>query len=324
MKNLYIIGNGFDCHHGIYSSYKAYREWLKENNSELYEKLSDFYATEDDEWWWQFELNLGEINLTDYISLTSLENQPDLTSEEFRSRDYNAGSYQAENDIGGLVSDIKGTFKKWIESLSQANTDKKIELIHDDCFFINFNYTHTLQQLYGIPDSQILHIHGDIGEEELILGHNKTYEELHAMAEGIQPEPPEDLSEDELAEWYQDNGDDYITQTVRDTAVNNIFGIRKDVENIINNNHLHFSSMKDIEHIYIYGFSFSPVDIPYIDEILRYIDKNKVQWTISYFSKDDIDKIESYMNSKDIPSTLWQPLIRLEDIQVLKQLKIFK
>lgn len=324
MKNLYIIGNGFDCHHCICSSYSAYRTWLQENHQNLYEKMSEFYATEDDEWWWQFELNLGEIDLADYIALTAFENQPNFGSDEFRDRDYHAGSFQAENDIGGLVSDIKGTFKEWIRSLPKANGDRKIELMHDDCFFINFNYTSTLQQLYNIPDSQIVHIHGDVEADELVLGHNKTYDELHDMAEGIQPEPPDDLSEEELVEWYQDNGDDYITQTVRDAAVNNIFGIRKDVENIIRQHHNLFSSMKDVEHIYVFGFSFSPVDTPYIDEIFQYIDKTKVKWSISYYCRDDIEKIESYMQLKEITPTLWKPLIRLEDIQILKQLSLFK
>lgn len=60
MKNLYIIGNGFDCHHGINSSYSAYRQWLEENEPELYERLREFYYVDDDEWWWQFEVNLGE------------------------------------------------------------------------------------------------------------------------------------------------------------------------------------------------------------------------------------------------------------------------
>ena len=50
MKNLYIIGNGFDCHHGINSSYSAYRQWLEENEPELYERLREFYYVDDDEW----------------------------------------------------------------------------------------------------------------------------------------------------------------------------------------------------------------------------------------------------------------------------------
>lgn len=84
MKHLYIIGNGFDCHHGICSSYKAYRTWLQEHHPRLYERLSEFYATDNDEWWWEFELNLGEIDITDYIDNTASEARPDFASDEFR------------------------------------------------------------------------------------------------------------------------------------------------------------------------------------------------------------------------------------------------
>ena len=94
----------------------------------------------------------------------------------------------------------------------------------------------------------------------LVLGHNKTYVELTKAAEVVQPEPPADLSEEELAEWY--DGEDYITQTVRDAAVNEIYRIRKNVEQIIQDNRSIFSSMNKIEHIYIYGFSYSQVDEP--------------------------------------------------------------
>lgn len=38
-QHLYIIGNGFDIHHGIQSSYRAYREWLLENHPELLTRL---------------------------------------------------------------------------------------------------------------------------------------------------------------------------------------------------------------------------------------------------------------------------------------------
>ena len=167
MKNLYIIGNGFDCHHGINSSYSAYRQWLEENEPELYERLREFYYVDDDEWWWQFEVNLGEIELATYIQYTASENQPDLASDEFRDRDYYAGSYQAESEIGDLVNDIKDTFKAWINSLSRADGSKKIKLTRGDDHFINFNYTSTLQDLYGIPDSEILYIHGKASDEVL-------------------------------------------------------------------------------------------------------------------------------------------------------------
>lgn len=38
-KHLYIIGNGFDLHHGINSSYKNFQEWMHENNPDVIEKL---------------------------------------------------------------------------------------------------------------------------------------------------------------------------------------------------------------------------------------------------------------------------------------------
>ena len=57
MKNLFIIGNGFDIHHGINSRYSDYREWLKEYNFDLYDKLCRLYdsAEDDDDWWNSFE-----------------------------------------------------------------------------------------------------------------------------------------------------------------------------------------------------------------------------------------------------------------------------
>lgn len=320
MKNLYIIGNGFDCHHGLCSSFGAYRTWLQENNPELYNKMSDYYTIDDDEWWWQFELNLGKINLVDYISNTAYENQPKIGDlREYTSQD---GLIQAENDIGGMVDDLKKTFREWLRSQPRANSDLKIKLIPEDSFFINFNYTRTLQKLYNISDSQILHIHGDIEDYELVLGHNKTYAELNDLATASRPDPPVDLSIEEPEEWYG-QAEDYTTIQVRHTAIDNICRIRKDVESIIQYNHSLFSSMKDIEHIYVFGFSFSPIDLPYIDQIVQNIDTKKVKWCISYYNQDDKNRIELYMESKGISSILWKPLIKLKDLQIIRQLSLF-
>ena len=41
-SKLYIIGNGFDMHHGIKSGYSNYRKWLEENDSDLYERLREY------------------------------------------------------------------------------------------------------------------------------------------------------------------------------------------------------------------------------------------------------------------------------------------
>lgn len=48
-KHLYIIGNGFDLHHEINSSYKDFQEWMYENNPDVIEKADEIYGVCDDE-----------------------------------------------------------------------------------------------------------------------------------------------------------------------------------------------------------------------------------------------------------------------------------
>ena len=45
VKSLYILGNGFDIHHGINSKYSDYHEWLEKNDNGTYEKLCAIYDT---------------------------------------------------------------------------------------------------------------------------------------------------------------------------------------------------------------------------------------------------------------------------------------
>ena len=41
IRNLYIIGNGFDIHHCIPSRYADYLNWLKNNKKTTYNKIVD-------------------------------------------------------------------------------------------------------------------------------------------------------------------------------------------------------------------------------------------------------------------------------------------
>ena len=231
MKQLYIIGNGFDIHHGLPSRYSNYLDWLKENNLDLIERLRNYYDVDDKKWWNQFEIELGYPNMTEYIDETAFENQPDFGSDDFRDRDYHTGQFIAEDEIGSLVVDIKETFSDWVESLQVPLSDKKITLNKNEAFFINFNYTDTLQKLYNVKPADILFIHGNASsDKELVLGHNRSYEELDNEFAPELPEPPDDLDGEDLAEWYEvygDSGEDYIHQSVRGEVISQIHRLRK-------------------------------------------------------------------------------------------------
>ena len=67
-KHLYIIGNGFDLHHGINSSYKNFQEWMHENNPDVIEKVDEIYGFCDEEWWSDFENQLASLDAIRYSS----------------------------------------------------------------------------------------------------------------------------------------------------------------------------------------------------------------------------------------------------------------
>ena len=301
MKQLFIIGNGFDIHHNIPSKYANYREWLEDNDSELIENLRNFYDVDDKEWWNQFELELGHPDMSEYIDNIAFENEPDYGSDDFRDRDYHAGEFQAESDIGKLVADIKNTFTDWVGSLPAPNSGKKINLDKDDAFFISFNYTDTLQTLYNVKPKNIFFIHGNVGfGTELILGHNRPYDEIDADLTPEIPTPPDDLSDEELAEWYDemaDAGEDYIHQSVRGEV------------------------LKDVETIHIYGLSFSPVDVPYLDEIVSEVNTPTTKWEVSFYSDEDKDKAESYFYQKGIKDEMVS-YVKLNDMLLVKQAEL--
>ncbi len=55
---LYIIGNGFDLHHKIQSSYTDYRTWLESNDPETLADINEIFGMPELPWWRNFEESL--------------------------------------------------------------------------------------------------------------------------------------------------------------------------------------------------------------------------------------------------------------------------
>ena len=58
-KNLYIIGNGFDIHHRIISSYRDFCDWMYENNPDVVDQVNEIYGECTEDWWSDFENQLA-------------------------------------------------------------------------------------------------------------------------------------------------------------------------------------------------------------------------------------------------------------------------
>ena len=207
IKRLYILGNGFDIHHGINSKYSDYHEWLKNNDNSTYEKLCAIYDTCAYEWWNNFEQSLAKVSF-DYISKTSSENAPIYGCDEFRDTDNHRAAFQVELDMNHLLDTVKLSLEKWVNDLNKSNKGKLRLEDKENSFFITFNYTRTLEDVYNISKNQICHIHGCIGEDDLIVGHNKTSDEIYKVLKGREKLPPKGLPDAELEEWIDCFTDD--------------------------------------------------------------------------------------------------------------------
>jgi len=126
--------------------------------------------------------------------------------------------------------------------------------------FLSFNYTRTLERIYGINHGDICYIHGVAENKEdsnnftashIIFGHGREF-------------PVPDVA-DIVATAYNIN--------------------RKPVRQCIENNRRFFNKLENVDNIYSYGFSFSNVDMPYISEVCRSIrDATNAVWHFNNYN----------------------------------------
>lgn len=280
VNHLYIIGNGFDKHHDIPSGYLDYRNWLEKNEClDIIETIDNTFGYTDDDWWRHFEENLASAETLRIATEEAFQNYPNFGSDDFRDRDWYVAELSVERKMEKAYNDIMESFHKWVMQLPNGNVDKKIRIHKDDAIFMSFNYTNTLEYLYGIPPERILYIHGKAGsDEELILGHGLTSAEIEKrMGERI------------------DEGD-YVNQRAKDAAVSCVSDHKKDVKNIIEKNNKWFSSLSSIKDIHIYGHSLGDVDLPYYRKIFKCVNnRNNLHLEISDYENKNTDVICQFM-----------------------------
>lgn len=84
-----------------------------------------------------------------------------------------------------IAKSLPEIFARWISTIDVKNAEVKKDfenlLIEDENnFFITFNYTKTLEEIYGINENYICHIHGYIDEDSNILvGHGEKYKDYY-------------------------------------------------------------------------------------------------------------------------------------------------
>lgn len=293
-NKLYIIGNGFDLHHGLDTRYHGFAKYIRANDSELYYALESYfnYGYGEKDLWSNFEENLANLNIDEILD-DNINYLPDISSEDFRGRDLHAFPDVMENFLDKLTSGLVACFTEFIKTVDIPNSSKErmLELDKDSIFF-TFNYTYTLEDLYQIDPKKILHIHNGAESkyENIILGHGIDPSNFEEPI----PTPPEDLSPEELERWNDEqNGNwDYSYDTGKESIMRYFAASYKATDAIIRENASFFESLSNIDHVLIFGHSLSDVDLPYVKKIILSV-RPYTKWTVSYF--DEVEK-ESHLN----------------------------
>ena len=308
MPNLFIIGNGFDLAHKMKTRFNDFRDYLYFNYPEemddiLYvpepgtgqhgEDLLDeaevagFIAyllntvAPDDKSshlrhdWSQIEELLGELDLKECFDCVEPQYDKEGDRNYFWEKEV-ADSICA--NMGLAITQITDLLSEWIRGVEIAKSPiKQFQEIIDPKkdLFLTFNYTLTLEKTYGCAKANVCHIHGTVTDdfyqdEKLILGHCGSVNYL------CDKNVPYEM-EDGLQEIYEE--------------------LRK---NTTEQMHLHadfFDKIKNtnIEKIYSFGFSFSTVDLPYLQRVCTLIDTKQISWGLNTY--DNASQRLVYINT---------------------------
>jgi len=274
-QKLYVIGNGFDLYHGISSRYSDFGKFLKAKDPETYSFVERYFDIDSD-FWFEFEERLAYFDtdtLIDDASMFLVGYGADDWSDSYH-HDY---QYEINKAVEAISKNMRDHFSDWIRQLKipDANNIKEEPLnIDKTATFLNFNYTPTLQKIYGVPESNILYIHGSSSDptDRLVLGHGWEPEDLKTEIYDLENEDVRVIE-----------GQEYINDFFRETF--------KPTDQILKKYKMFFSGLGAVDEILVMGHSLSEVDHAYFYEIIKNVNPSKSAWKISYYkNKDTIEK----------------------------------
>lgn len=297
-KNLYILGNGFDQHHDIPCGFPRFMTWVKENDAKFFMKLSKVYSNAwNSEWWMDFENNLALLNAILYASRLGNLYDPEFNTEGSIEEKTEVASLKAVEEFSAIKDSLKVDFQKWLlDAYEKCNADKMLRLQSEENIFLSFNYTKTLEEKYGIDSKHVFHIHGVIdNKDSMIVGHGKGLLELDDIIARQTPR----VSGEILNKKYNLKTKLHIIppahiEQAAEITKEEILSLKKDVEGCIEKNKRVFDDILDVKRIIVYGFSFSPIDMPYLEKIIRRTDP-QTHWIISWYSQEDQRRVMDFV-----------------------------
>tara|TARA_R110002167_G_scaffold221368_2_gene426096 strand:- start:1140 stop:2051 length:912 start_codon:yes stop_codon:yes gene_type:complete len=283
-KKLYVIGNGFDLHHKIDSSYSSFKEYVNAHDNELYTSIDNYLPT--DEWWSDLEESFAHVDI-DHIAENALDFLQSYNSEDWSDSYHHDYQFEVSKVINLLSTKLVERFCEWIYKL-EIPTQEELPvdplILDKDATYFSFNYTETLIKIYGINYDQVLFIHGKVEDEwsDIVLGHAWEPKEIPSLNSYVEV----------------DNIDTRIMEgnEILDSYFGSTF---KPINNLIQSNSEYFSSLGTVDEIYVLGHSLSEVDIEYFAKIAQSVNTSAT-WIVSYFGEKELEHHKSAISNLGI------------------------
>ncbi len=285
---LYIIGNGFDLHHQIPSGYADFGRFVSGVDPSLHRLFEKYFSFDGN--WADFENTLAHLDvdlILDEASTYLVPYSADDWSDAFH-HDY---QYEIDRIVSSLSKELKKRFTEWICQLTIPTASScQVPLLDLPLHarYLTFNYTNTLQKLYGVSPDRVTYIHNYAAgpDSDLVLGHGvnpKTIASLNASA---------DL-EDQDTRVTQANEciDEYFSRTYKPT------------DRVISAHQDFFDSLSAVKRIYVLGHSLSEVDWPYFALIAEKTKASDPHWIASYYDETKVQLMKEAFSEFGLPAT---------------------
>lgn len=292
-RKLLIIGNGFDRAHSLPTSYEHFKKYMSDciREYEGLDKREECIRLK----------NIPKSTIPNIHTINGIiadyEQERKIVYwliDDVAKRKHNIKWNEFENYLGQLrmdkvikkwgedrlyvqclkdsIYDISGFFFEWINTIDLNVAKRKepyMSLINGKRdIALSFNYTETLEYVYGMDTSNICYIHGQ-RETDAALQQEKSMR-------------PFGKNNSELVVGF---GSKYVRNSKEAEKKSLLMGLYKDTESIL----YHYKDFFDrivhdeIKEIYTWGFSFSDVDMPYIKKICDVLRQEERDGEMTWF-----------------------------------------
>lgn len=302
---LVIIGNGFDMWQNLDTSYHDFRKYYLSHRNEILKRLRiknklvkkiygescNFTDVEliygdpfdicdlDYDFWNSFEISLDKLN-AEQLNLFFGKEKKELKQ-----------MYKSIKNANRILSEA---FSNWIATITIDNVDSGFRF-KENCFFINFNYTSTLEKRLGVDEGDVFHIHGNAEDpESIIFGH------------ASHPQEPEPF-------LYKLGGRFRGLFLIETLLYQTDKHVRDNISLLCMAMALSGISAEDIKDIYVLGHSLGSVDFEYFAFLKKitslnredeskedFVHKSRTEdamWYISYHSSEDKERATKLMGT---------------------------